>query len=166
MAEVTNTAPGVVPVNQDPKQVRNAQRNAQRKAAKSFLRNNLNTPLPADAKYAAELYEQIMQAVAVCIGTGMGGGGRNTGNGGILGKLREIFSKKPIVDELELFKLTRMGRAEMRKRCRALIRDVAPEERMWISFDEKTESWVLKGTGEKAPTGWEGFKPVETAPAK
>lgn len=156
MAEVTNTAPGVVPVNQDPKQVRNAQR----KAAKSFLRGLINKKLPADATAAAELYKQIMQAVTVCIGTGMGGGG-NTGNGGILGKLREIFSKQAVVDELELFRLTRMGRAEMRKRTRSLIRDVAPEDRMWIAFDEKTESWVLKGTGEKAPKDWDGFRLVE-----
>lgn len=140
-----------------------AERNAERKAAKGFLRSKLNTQLPADATKAAELYKQIMQAVAICIGTGQA---RPRGTTGILANLREIFSKQAVVDELELFRLTRMGRAEMRKRCRALIRDVAPEERMWIAFDEKSESWVLKGTGEKAPTGWEGFKPVETAPAK
>ena len=54
-----------------------------------------------------------------------------------------------------------MGRNEMRKRTRSLIRDVAPEDRMWITFDEKTESWVLKGKGEKAPADWDGFKLVE-----
>ena len=151
------------PVSANPVNDTKAERNAQRKAAKGFLRSKLNTQLPDDVQEAKRLFAQVMQAVALCIGTGQA---RPRGTTGILANLREIFSAKPIVDELELFKLTRMGRAEMRKRCRALIRDAEPAERMWIAFDEKSESWVLKGTGEKAPTGWEGFKPVETAPAK
>lgn len=132
---------------------------AERQAAKKFLRKYLNGKLPADLNTPEAIeafFKQIMTAVEICIGTGVPGG-RDPKNS-TLGKLQTLFSARDAIDELDLFKVTRMGRAEMRKRSKELIRDVEPEDRIWVAFDTATESWVVMGRGEEAPEGWNGYK--------
>ena len=125
-------------------------KNAERKVAKTFLRSKLN-----DEK----LPEDVRKALKIVIGTGE----RAVGQKGspLMDKIRELFAKSKSVDELTLFKETKMGRGEMRKRCRLFIKDCEPAERLWIAFNEEKETWDLKGTGEAMPKGWTGYIPVE-----
>lgn len=135
---------------------------AERQAAKKFLRKHLNGKIPADVNNPESIeafFKQIMAAVGICIGTGVPGG-RDPKNS-VLGKLQSLFSEHDTVDELDLFKVTRMGRAEMRKRSKELIRDVAPENRIWVAFDGASEAWVVEGRGEAMPEGWTGYTPAE-----
>lgn len=60
------------------------------------------------------------------------------------------------VSELDLFKDTKMGRGEMRKRVRETLKKSAPEGRYWVEFAEATEEWVLLHVGPEQPEGWLG----------
>lgn len=124
------------------------QKQEQRKAARKFLRSQIsNDKLPED----------VRKAIALAIGSGSGGGSAGYP---VLDKIRELFanSKDGRVNVLDVFKATKMGIGEMRKRVRQLIRDVAPADRLWIDYDDVKEEWVLQGKGEKAPANWKGYK--------
>lgn len=132
------------------------QRKASVLAAKKFIRSHANPEA-----FTEELFSQVVAAALMIIGPGKAPREKKArGGGGILDKLRALFEANAVVDEIELFRATRMGRSEARKRFRQLIRDAAPEARMWIAFDEQTEEWKLEGTGEQAPAGWTGYTPL------
>lgn len=126
-----------------------AAKNEQRKLAKNFLRQAL-------AEY--ELPEEFKKALVLVIGSGSRAGAP-AGTTGILGKLRDAFTKDKTIDELKLFQMFKIGRSEMNKHAKRLISKVEPAERLWISFDAASESWVLAGTGATPPKGWKGYIP-------
>jgi len=81
----------------------------------------------------------------------------STGVDSIVGTLKTMFKKVgDKVDELAIFKATKMGRGEIRKKVRETLKKAMPEDRFWLEFDEKSESWVWLATGEKQPKGWLG----------
>lgn len=134
---------------------------AERQAAKKFLRKHLNGQLPSELQSRDEIenfFGQVMKAVDICIGAGVPGG--HSPKNSTLSKLQALFRERDVVDELDLFKATRMGRAEMRKWAKALIRDVAPEDRIWVAFDTPVEEWVVIGRGADMPETWTGYKPA------
>ena len=59
------------------------------------------------------------------------------------------------ITELDLFLKTKMGRGEFRRKVQYAIKKTEPENRFWVSFDEKAETWTLKGKGADAPEGFE-----------
>ena len=130
-----------------------------RKAARKVLASWV-----ADAKQFATIPAALQEPLKVWFGR-TAGGFAATGNS-MNDRLVAFFEKNPKVDELELFKQFKIGRGEMRKKVRALIRDNDPASRLWIAFDEATETWNLKGKGEKAPAGWKGYLPTEGGDAK
>lgn len=80
-----------------------------------------------------------------------------TAQDSIVGKLRTLFKKVgDKVNELEIFKATKMGRGEIRKKVREALKKSEVADRFWLEFDEKSESWVLLQNGGKQPKGWMG----------
>ena len=55
------------------------------------------------------------------------------------------------IDELELFKKTKMGRSEFKRKVKDAILRAEAIERKWISFDDTTEEWTLVGVGAEPP---------------
>lgn len=91
--------------------------------------------------------------------------GRRTGGGGggtsILDKIAERFQNQSEVTELEIFQEFKMGRAQMRKLTRNLIKKREPNDRMWVRLDADAEKYVVEGFGPEPPAGWTGYVPVQ-----
>lgn len=135
-----------------------AKKNA-KKVARKVLVSFVNS---ADLK-GFSLPEDIIAALKATFTASTRGGG-SSGGTSLADKLFAAFHGLEIgagLDELEIFKQFKIGRGEMRKKVRSMIRDAAPEMRLWIVFDEAKELWVLQGRGAKAPAGWKGYLPVE-----
>lgn len=80
----------------------------------------------------------------------------------VLDKLLSLFNANGgKLSLMDIFKEFRMGEGEMRVRMRNAIHDRKPEERMWISYDPKTEVYTLEAVGADAPAGWTGPLPKE-----
>ena len=60
------------------------------------------------------------------------------------------------VSELDIFMRTKMGRGEFRKKARELLKKSSSADRMWVEFDEDTESWELLQIGGEAPKKFHG----------
>ena len=63
-----------------------------------------------------------------------------------------------ILDEFELFKSTKMGRAEMKKKVHyAMSKCTDESKKMWIRFDEKEGegSWVYDAQQADRPSNWQ-----------
>lgn len=102
---------------------------------------------------AVKLPEDIIAAMTRICGKVSAG----SAQGSVIAKLRGLFPKIGTkVNELEIFKLTKMGRGEIRKKVREALKNSTMAERFWLEFDMPTESWVLLQNGGKQPKGWEG----------
>jgi hypothetical protein len=65
------------------------------------------------------------------------------------------------VDEDTLFAEFKVGRRETSGMIRRALREAAPEDRKWISFDEESGTYTLEGEGAEPPVSWEGYVPVD-----
>ena len=121
---------------------------AARKTVNAFATSDDAAKLPKDVVAA-------MLRIAPTAGTRKAGGGGSKNP--FMDNMRTLFPKKgTAVTEIDVFMATKMGRGEMRAKVRTNLKNGTPAERMWIEFDDKTESWVLLAVGEKQPKGWLG----------
>lgn len=158
-AKTAATAPAAV----DPKEVaRKAAKKARKdsqKAARAVVVSALT-----DEKVMKNLPESLAAALKALFTVSRTGVASGTS---LTDKINAMFSKLEVgkgVGELELFTAFKIGRGEMRKRVRELIRDAAPTERLWIAYEANADdlgTWILQGKGEKTPAGWKGYMPVE-----
>lgn len=61
--------------------------------------------------------------------------------------------------EMDIFKRFRIGRPEMVTKIRILVLCPNPADRVWVKFDEPTETYHVVGLGENPPEGWDGYIP-------
>lgn len=79
----------------------------------------------------------------------------STGTNSIMGFFTNLFPEVGTkLDEFELFKATKMGRAEMRKKVFYSWKNCEPSEKLWIRFLEAEEAWVLDAIGGDMPETW------------
>lgn len=79
--------------------------------------------------------------------------------GGLLDLFNQLFpTVGATLDELELFKQTKMGRSEFRKKVYYALRKAPEDQRMWITLNEKAEVWTLTHVGKDVPEGWTPLK--------
>lgn len=74
-------------------------------------------------------------------------------------ELRDAFLAKGSLTEMDIFKQFRIGRPEMVTKMRILVLCPNPDDRVWVKFDEKTETYNVVGTGAEPPAGWDGYVP-------
>lgn len=74
-------------------------------------------------------------------------------------ELRDAFLAKQSLSEMDIFKQFRIGRPEMVTKMRILVLCPNPDDRVWVKFDEKTETYNVVGTGATPPAGWDGYIP-------
>jgi len=79
---------------------------------------------------------------------------------GVRGEIVEKLMDGPI-NEIEFFKSYHYGRSEMKTLIRHMISYVAPDERVWITYDETTGNYSIFGLGEATPEGWTGYLPKD-----
>jgi len=154
--ENIETAPNGVDAPMDAKTARQVARKAAQKVLKSWAQSPKLAELDAPAN--------LIEALKTVYGAKRGASG-----GGIKrldDKLAAYFKDLGVgaaVPELELFRLFKVGRGEMRKQVRRIIRDQAPENRVWLAFDEHAEDWTMLGEGAEPPKNWKGYLPTKEA---
>ena len=116
-----------------------------------FTQSALFASLPDDVKSAID-------KVAQKKGAPRDGNGRQT----IADFFKSLFpSIGSRLDEFELFKKTKMGRGEMKKKIHYNIKNAAPEDVYWIRLDQDQEAWILDQIGGDCPENWtDQDKPV------
>lgn len=115
---------------------------------------------PAYKKLADEIKDAIATlAVKRTGGGGFGGARKNVFMDNLKSFLVNVGDK---VDELEMFKATKMGRGEIRAKIRENLKNAKPEDRFWVELDAETENWTLIGLGADQPEAWQGA-PIDVA---
>lgn len=80
-------------------------------------------------------------------------------------KLARLFGDKKSVNGYEVYQFegTHWGTSDMRRNMVLAIKTSEPEKRLWISYNDKADEYVLEGVGKDAPAGWMGYTPVDVA---
>lgn len=105
----------------------------------------------AFAKLDAEIQDAITCIAVKRTGGGFGGIKRNP----FMETLQDFLGKVgDSVDEMEMFKATKMGRGEIKAKIRENLKKADPENRFWVQLDEESECWVLLAVGEEQPAEW------------
>ena len=78
---------------------------------------------------------------------------------GINSQLRERFLKEKSISLMKIFEDYEFGKPTMENKIRLFIK-LPAEQRIWVAYEDG--NYVLKGTGENAPRGWEGYTPIVT----
>jgi len=65
------------------------------------------------------------------------------------------------LSEMDIFKKFKIGRPEMATKIRILVLCPNTEDRIWVKFNEPTETYHIVGVGTAAPEGWDGYVPAE-----
>jgi hypothetical protein len=65
------------------------------------------------------------------------------------------------LSEMDIFKQFKIGRPEMTTKVRIFLKTPNVEDRVWVSFDEESETYRVVGSGASAPEGWDGFVPAD-----
>lgn len=79
----------------------------------------------------------------------------------IISQVSALFDEEAEVDELTIFQTLHLGRGDMNKAIKNIIKNSVPEERKWIRFDPEEGVYILEGLGAVAPEGWTGYVPIE-----
>lgn len=92
-----------------------------------------------------------------------GGAGSATGTKkvSLMNQVKALFEDKDCIDEITIFNELHVGRNDMAKACKLLIKNFTPETRTWIKFDPEEGEYIVEGRGAEVPEGWTGFVPVE-----
>lgn len=116
--------------------------NAAKKTVREFMQSKPFTALAPNVQTALQLLAPAPRS---------GGAAKSS----IKNMLAELFPKVgTVITELDLFKKTKMGPAEMRKKVQHALKKSAPEDRMWISYNTEKETWTLLAVGPDMPDGW------------
>jgi len=130
------------------KKARRDERNAAKKLVRNFMTEN---DLPE------EVTDALNMLISFKIRKGRSGISKASKTQLIAEKLREQKS----MSELELFQEFKVGRQAMKAQIRMFIKKMDPENRIWVTFDEETETYNLVAEGPNPPDGWEGYVPAE-----
>ena len=74
-----------------------------------------------------------------------------TRSGSTLGFLMDLFKDTDKVNDFELFKATKMGFGEMRKKVHYAMKKSSSDQIPWVYFDNSDDSWVCLGFGGDQP---------------
>lgn len=125
-----------------------AEAKKKRDSARSIVRDFLNTCEDVALKTAITLF--------------VGSGQRSSGVSGVNNLLYEAFKKNGSLTEMEVFKQFHIGRPDMKNKVRIFIKFMpTPEDRIWVSFNQETETYTMDGEGANPPEGWTGYIIVE-----
>ncbi len=119
--------------------------------SKKVIREWMNNGFVEDVRENADFKE----AIRFYIGTGHGSGGKRAQ---IYAEIRAMLEKGP-VKEIVFFKEHGYGRTEMYNMIKHFIKDVTPDERIWIAFDEDAEEYYIFDECEDIPENWVGYVP-------
>ena len=101
--------------------------------------------------------ENVQEAIKTLAVKRTGGGGGGVRKNVFMDTLKGFLSSiGDSVDELEMFKATKMGRGEIRAKIRENLKNADAADRFWVELDADSEEWTLIGIGADQPEGWAG----------
>ncbi len=106
-----------------------------------------------------EITEEMLELAKLC--QPKNGGGSGPKKASMMNLVGAMFTDKDVVDEVEVFNELKIGRNEMSKNIKLLIKNFKPEFRTWIKFDAENGEYIVEGRGADMPIGWTGYTPVE-----
>jgi hypothetical protein len=124
---------------------------AERKAARSRILNFL--------KDNSEKLGPLAKDIQMFIGSGAG---RTVGAvKSVNSDLRAAFLAAGTkgLSEMEIFKSFKIGRPEMVTKIRILVLCPNTNDRVWVKFNEATETYHVVGQGTNPPKDWDGYIP-------
>lgn len=133
------------------------QKKQEKAVAKSFLKAACRDPKMADVEAA---WPDVAKAIKILFLSSRTSTSRRRPAVPLWSQVSDYMKQDGIVNELTLFEKFRIGRSDMRKLMRLQLKSAAPEERVWVNFNEKNESWEVAGIGAEIPAGYVGFIPV------
>lgn len=115
--------------------------------------------------FAAEKGDDTIKKLVAIARVKEGGEKAAPGKAAYLAVFEEMFKAAKQMHEDIVFKQFRVGRTEMRRFMIDAVKKPKPEDRIWVSFDFNTGLYNLKGKGATPPADWNGYRPLEEAPA-
>jgi len=144
-----------------PEQVAEIKRRRDEKNAAKNTLIQLILASKADPKLKCIVLTKEMIELAQLMAPKNGGGTGSGGKVSMMNQVKALFETKDVIDEVELFNALHIGRGEMAKITKLLIKNFTPETRTWINFDVEDGEYIVEGRGAVAPEGWTGYTPVE-----
>lgn len=86
--------------------------------------------------------------------------GRQAGSGKISAILKALESEITIHENI-LFERFKVGTGDMRKIIRFSVKNLIPENRHFITYDESTGNYTLEHIGKTPPENYLGFLPIK-----
>lgn len=109
--------------------------------------------------------KEMLELAALAAPKNGGGGSSSTGSKkSVMNMVKDLFDDKAIgqvIDEVTIFNELKLGRSEMAKNIKLLIKNFTPETRTWIQFNAEDGEYEVVARGASAPIGWTGYIPVE-----
>lgn len=121
--------------------------------SKKIIREWMNGGFIEDVRENADFKE----AVRFYIGTGRGSGGKRSQ---IYNEILALLQEGPVKDTV-FFEKYGYGRTEMHNFIKFNIKDVTPDERVWVAFDEAEEEYYIFDECENIPENWVGYVPKD-----
>jgi len=90
-----------------------------------------------------------------------GGNGGGSKKASVLASVKALFESNDGIDELEVFTELKLGRSDMNKNIKLMIKNFKPEQRVWVNFNPEDGEYIVEGRGAEAPEGWTGYLPPE-----
>lgn len=136
------------------------ERDAKLRAARDLVRDNYGM---FEETLDKDLYAAIVFIVGNKRGSGadrVPGAGRVSLDTQILQKFKAVGVGGSVTD-IELFKEFKVGAERMRFFIIKMIKDAAPESRVWIKFNAETDAYDYVADGPDIPEGWDGYLPKD-----
>ena len=110
-----------------------------------------------DSEISQELFD-LAKLAQPKNGGGNGGGSKKAS---VLSSVKALFVDKDVIDETAIFTELKLGRSDMNKNIKLMIKNYKPENRTWVKFNSEDGEYIVEGRGATAPEGWTGYLPVE-----
>jgi len=132
------------------KKVKKKVRNAAKKLVMGFMQENVEN-----------IDEEVVEALNLLISFKARKVRGKVSRGSKTEIIAEKFRDEVEISELDLFAAFKIGRQAMTAQRRMFIKKFAPEDRIWVIFDEDEEMYKMVADGADAPEGWDGYVPTE-----
>jgi len=132
------------------KKAKKKERNAAKKLVKGFMADNVEN-------IDSDVVDALNLLISFKVRKARAGISRTSKTEAIAAKFRDEVE----ISELDLFAEFKIGRQAMTAQRRMFVKKLAPDERIWVTFNEPEEMYTMVAEGPEAPEDWDGYVPTE-----
>lgn len=127
------------PEQKERDKARNAAIRAAKETVRKFFSNPVFSKLDASIQEALKLLAPVARQATSTVAV----------------EIKALFKDKKVLSELDIFKALKVGPNEMRAKVNHCLKLAAPDERMWVSYNEAECVWTMFGEGAAMPKGFD-----------